>query len=67
MEFDNEWEARAARHAADLALEAQRRPFSARRALAQVLTAVNRGSAAALRRIDVAAADELGHTQAHAK
>lgn len=67
MEFDNEWEARAARHAADLAREAQRRPFSARRALAQILAAVSRGSAAGLRRLDVAGADDLGRSLAPAE
>jgi hypothetical protein len=57
MEFDNEWEARAARHAADLAREAQRRSFSARRTLAEVLAAVSRGSAAAARHLEADAFD----------
>jgi len=62
MEYANEWEARAARQAAELAPDGQRRPFLARRALAQGLAAVSRGSAHVVRSLDDVVADDLSRS-----
>ncbi len=64
LEFGNDGEAEYARHAATLAAGAPERPSVARRALAQGLAAVSRGSAAAARRLDSVAADDLGRSLA---
>jgi hypothetical protein len=60
VEFDHEWDARQARLAAQTVGDAQGRVAAACRTLAQGLAAVSRGSAAAARRLDAIAADELG-------
>ena len=57
---DREREARDARRAALAAAGLPERPSFARRALAQGLAAVSRGSAAAVRRLDDVVADDLG-------
>jgi hypothetical protein len=59
IEFQNRWEARVARQAAELAAGGQERPWLARRALARGLAAVSRGSAATVRRLDDVVADDL--------
>ena len=64
LEFPDPWEARDARRAAELAAE---RPSPARRALAQGFAALSRGSAAAVRQLDDAVADDLGRALATAK
>ena len=64
LEFPDPWEAREARRAAERAAE---RSSLARRALAQGLAAVSRGSAAAVRQLDDAVADDLGRALAAAK
>lgn len=64
MEFRNQWDASAARYAADRAVEAGRRPSLARRALAHGFAAVSRGTAAATRRLDHVVADDLGRALA---
>jgi len=65
VEFDNEWDARQARLAAQSAADG--RGSAARRTLAQGLAAVSRGSFAAARRLDAVAADELGRDLAPGK
>ena len=60
MEYRQPLEADQARHAAEVS--AADRPSFARRALAQGLAAVSRGSAAAVRRLDDAVADDLGRS-----
>ena len=59
IEFEQRWEAREARRAAELAADTALRPSLARRALAQGLAVVSRGSAAAVRRVDDVVADDL--------
>ncbi len=66
LEYRYDWEAREARQAAKLAAR-DGRPSIARRALAQALAAVSRGSAAAARRLDAVSADDLGRTLAPTK
>ena len=58
VEFDNEWDARRARLAAQT--DGDGRGSVTRRTLAQGLAAVSRGAFAAARRLDAVAADELG-------
>ena len=60
-------EAREARRAAEFAAGVPQRPSIARRALAQGLAAVSRGSAAAARRLDDVAADDLNRALAPGK
>ena len=60
-------EARDARRAAEFAAGIGPRPSFPRRALAQGLAAVSRGSAAAVRRLDDVAADDLGRALAPGK
>ena len=57
---DREQEARDARRADSRAAGCPERPSFARRALAQGLAAVSRGSAAAVRQLDDVVADDLG-------
>jgi hypothetical protein len=59
LEFQNGWEARVARQAAELSAGGPDRPWIARRALARGLAAVSRGSAASVRRLDDVVADDL--------
>ena len=65
LEFEHDWEARAARRAAEVAAAGSARPSLSRRALALVLAAVSRGTAATARRLDAVTADDLGRTLAH--
>jgi hypothetical protein len=67
IEFKQRWEAREARRAAELAAETADRPSFARRALAQGLATVSRGSAAAVRQLDDVVADDLRRILAAAK
>ena len=60
MEYRQTQEADQARHAAEVS--SSDRPSFARRALAQGLAAVSRGSASAVRRLDDAVADDLGRS-----
>jgi hypothetical protein len=60
MEYRQTQEADQARHAAELSASGADRPSYARRALAHGLAVVSRGSAAAVRRLDDAVADDLG-------
>ena len=60
MEYRQTQEADQARHAAEVS--GADRPSFARRALAQGLAAVSRGSAAAVRRLDDVVADDLGRS-----
>ena len=62
MEYRQTQEADQARHAAEISASGQDRPSFARRALAQGLAAVSRGSAAAVRHLDDAVADDLGRS-----
>ena len=62
MEYRQTQEADQARHAAELSASGGDRPSYARRALAQGLAAVSRGSAAAVRRLDDVVADDLGRS-----
>jgi hypothetical protein len=62
MEYRQTQEADQARHAAEVSASSADRPSFARRALAQSLAAVSRGSAAAVRRLDDAVADDLGRS-----
>jgi len=64
---DREQEARDARRAALAHAGAPERPSFARRALAQGLAAVSRGSAAAVRQLDDVVADDLGRSLAPGK
>ena len=64
---DREREARDARRAALYAAGVPERPGIARRALANGLAAITRGSAAAVRRLDDAVADDLGRALAPGK
>jgi len=64
---DREQEARDARRAALAQAGAPERPSFARRALAQGLAAVSRGSAAAVRQLDDVVADDLGRSLAPGK
>jgi hypothetical protein len=59
IEFQNGWEARVARQAAELSAGGRDRPFVARRVLARTLATVSRGSAASVRRLDDVVADDL--------
>lgn len=67
MEYRQTREALEARQAADLAAYGEGRPSFARRALAQGLAAVSRGSAAAVRQLDDVVADDLGRSLGAAK
>ena len=67
IEFEQRWEAREARRAAELAADTALRPSLARRALAQGLAVVSRGSAAAVRQLDDVVADDLMRILAAAK
>ena len=64
---DREREARESRRAALAAAGVAERPSFARRALAQSLAAVSRGSAAAVRQLDDVVADDLGRALAPGK
>jgi hypothetical protein len=64
---DREQEARNRRRAALAVAGAPERPSFARRALAQGLAAVSRGSAAAVRQLDDVVADDLGRALAPGK
>jgi hypothetical protein len=64
---DREREAREAHRAALYAAGVPERPGIARRALANGLAAVTRGSAAAVRRLDDVVADDLGRALAPGK
>ncbi len=64
LEYRQTREAHEARQAAELSTD---RPSSARRALAQGLAAVSRGSAAAVRRLDDVVADDLTRSLGAAK
>ena len=59
MEFDQRWEARQARRAAELSDGALGSVSFLRRAVAKVLAKLSRGSARAVRRLDRVAADDL--------
>ena len=67
MEYRHTREALEARQAAELAAVGPDRPSFARRALAQGLAAVSRGSAAAVRQLDDVVADDLGRALAPGK
>lgn len=67
LEYANTSDAHQARQAAELAAVGGERPSFARRALAHGLAAVSRGSAAAVRRLDDVAADDLGRALAPGK
>jgi len=67
IEFEHRWEAREARRAAELAADTGLRPSLARRALAQGLAVVSRGSAAAVRQLDDVVAEDLRRIVAAAK
>ena len=67
IEYRHTREALEARQAAELGAFAPNRPSFARRALAQVLAAVSRGSAAAVRQLDDVVADDLGRSLGAAK
>lgn len=62
LEYQHTREALEARQAAELAAYGEDRPSFARRALAQGLAAVSRGSAAAVRQLDDVVADDLGRS-----
>jgi hypothetical protein len=62
MEYRQTQEADQARHAAEISSSDAGRPSFARRALAHGLAAVSRGSAAAVRHLDHAVADDLGRS-----
>jgi hypothetical protein len=64
---DRQREAREARRAALASAGMSERPSFARRALAQGLAAVSRGSAAAVRQLDDVVADDLGRALAPSK
>ena len=64
---DREREARAFHQAALSAAGVSHRPSVARRALAQGLAAVSRGSASAVRQLDDVVADDLRRTLAPGK
>jgi hypothetical protein len=59
MEFEQRWEARQARRAADLSAGAMDRVSFIRRVVAKALAKLSRGSARAVRRLDRVAADDL--------
>lgn len=59
MEFDQRWEARQARRAAERSAGALGSVSFIRRAVARVLAKLSRGSARAVRRLDRVAADDL--------
>ena len=59
MEFEQRWEARQARRAAELSGGATNRITFIRRAVARALAKLSRGSARAVRRLDRVAADDL--------
>jgi hypothetical protein len=59
MEFEQRWEARQARHAAELSAGATGRISFIRRAVAKALAKLSWGSARAVRRLDRVAADDL--------
>jgi len=59
MEFEQRWEARQARRAAELSVAATSRISFVRRAVARALAKLSRGSAHAVRRLDRVAADDL--------
>lgn len=67
MEFEQGWEAREARRAAEQTAGAPDRLAITRRLLAQGLAAVSRGTAAAVRRLDAVVADDLGRELAPRK
>jgi hypothetical protein len=67
IEFQNRWEAREAREAAELAADALHRPTLGRRVLAQGFAAVSRGSALVVRRLDDVVADDLSRRLSAAK
>jgi hypothetical protein len=60
-------ESREAHRAAELSAGISGRPSVARRVLAQGFAAVSRGTAAAVRRLDDGAADDLGRALAPGK
>jgi len=62
IEYRQTREALEARQEAELSAFEPDRPSFGRRALAQGLAAVSRGSAAAVRRLDDAVADDLGRS-----
>jgi hypothetical protein len=62
LEFQNRWEAREARQAAELAAGMRERPTFGRRSLARGLAAVSRGTALAVRRLDDVVADDLNRS-----
>ena len=59
MEFEQRWEARQARRAAELSAGAMDRVSFIRRVVAKALAKLSRGSARAVRRLDRVAADDL--------
>ena len=67
LEFQNPWDAAAARRAADLETGRDERPSIGRRALARGLAAVSRGSAAAARRLDDGVTDARRASRAPAQ
>lgn len=67
IEYRHTREALEARQAAELAASGPSRPSLPRRALAQGLAAVSRGSAAAVRQLDDVVADDLGRSFGAAK
>jgi len=67
LEYRGAGDARQARQAAELSAGGRDRPSHTRRALAHGLAAVSRGSAAAVRRLDHAVADDLGRALAPGK
>ena len=67
LEYRQTREALEARQAAELAFAGRDRPSYARRALAHGLAAVSRGSAAAVRQLDDAVADDLSKALAPGK
>jgi hypothetical protein len=66
MEFEQRWEARQARRAAELSAGAMDVSFI-RRAVAKALAKLSRGSARAVRRLDRVAADDLSRRLAAAE
>jgi hypothetical protein len=67
MEFEQRWEARQARRAAELSAGAIGRVSFIRRAVAKALAKLSRGSARAVRRLDRSAADDLSRRLAAAE
>ena len=67
MEFEQRWEARQARRAAELSDGTMGRVSFIKRAVAKALARLSRGSARAVRRLDRVAADDLSRKLAPAE